>query len=183
MQELTFINLVKFFLENPYEEYYLRELAKKLKLSPFAIKKYCDILVREDIIKEERKANLRFFCANASSLFFKQLKISFNINLILKCGLLNFLKENIANVSSIILFGSMAKGEDSKESDVDILVIGKEKYLNLEKIEEKLDKKINLHILSWSEWNKNAENNKAFYFDVITYGIPLYGELPLVKWK
>lgn len=183
MHELTFINLVKFFLENPYEEFYLRELAKKLKLSPFAVKKYCDILVKEDIIKDEKKAKLRFFHANVSNIFFRQLKISFNINVILKSGLLDLLKENITNISSIVLFGSMAKGEDSKESDVDILVIGKEKYLDLEKIEEKLDKKINLHILSWSEWSKNAENNKAFYFDIIIYGMSLYGELPLVKWK
>lgn len=183
MRELTFLKAVKFFLENPYEEVYLRQLAKKLNLSSFAIKKYADLLVKEDLIKEERKANLRYFKANIDSLFFKHLKIAFNVNIISKSGLIDFLKQNLANISSIVLFGSMAKGEDSRESDVDILVIGKEKYTDLDKIEEKLDKKINLHILSWSDWNKNAENNKAFYFDVITYGIQLYGELPLIKWK
>lgn len=183
MQELTFLKMLKFFLENPYEEVYLRELAKKLKLSTFAIKKYADFLVKEDLIKEERRANLMYFKANINSIFFKQLKIAFSINIILKSGLLDFLKQNLANVSSIVLFGSMAKGEDSKESDIDILIIGKEKYLDLKKFEEKIGNEITLHIFSWSEWNENAEHNKAFYFDVISYGVPLHGEVPLVKWK
>ena len=183
MQELIFLKVVKFFLDNPFEEVYLRQLAKKLKLSSFAIKKYADLLIKENFIKEERKANLRYFRANIDNLFFKQLKIAFNIKLILNSGLLDFLKQNLANVSSIVLFGSMAKGEDDKNSDVDILIIGKEKHLDLNEFEEKIDKEITLHIFSWSEWNKQAVENKAFYSDVISHGIPLYGELPLLKWK
>jgi len=181
MQELMLLKVVKFFLENPYEEVYLRQLANKLKLSTFATKKYADILVNEDLIKEERKANLRYLKANVNNLFFKQLKISFNINKILKSGLINFLQENITNVSSIVLFGSMAKGEDDKNSDVDILIIGKEKYIDLNKFEEKIHKNITLHIFSWSEWNKKAKEDGAFYFDIIGYGLKLYGEMPLIK--
>ena len=183
MRELIFLKVVKFFLENPYEEAYLRQLAKRLNLSSFAIKKYADLLVREDFIKEERKANLRYFKANTNNLFFKHLKIAFNINIILKSGLLDFLKENLVNVSSIVLFGSTAKGNDDKNSDIDILIIGKEKYLDLVKFEEKIDKEITLRIFSWSEWNKQATENKAFYSDVISHGIPLNGELPLIQWK
>ena len=183
MQELIFLKVVKYFLEKPYEEIYLRKLARELQLSPFAVKKYADLLIKEDVIKEERKANLRYFRANVNNLFFKHLKIAFSINLILNSGLLNFLKENLANVSSIVLFGSMAKGEDDKNSDVDALIIGKEKHLDLKKFEEKIGKDITLYIFSWSEWNQQAIKNKAFYSDVISYGIPLYGELPLAKWK
>jgi len=183
MHELMLLKVVKFFLENPYEEVYLRQLAKKLKLSPFAIKKYSDLLIKENLIKEEKKANLRYFKANTNNLFFKQLKISNNISIILKLGLIEFLKENVSNVSSIVLFGSMAKGEDDKDSDVDLLIIGKEKHLNLIKIEEKIKKRITPHIISWSEWNKKAKQDTAFYNEVVNYGISLYGELPLIKWK
>lgn len=183
MQELKLLETLKFFLENPYDEVYLRQLAKKLSLSVFAIKKYADLLVKENLILEERKANLRYFKANIGNLFFKHLKIAFNIGLLMKSGLIHFINENLANVSSIVLFGSMAKGEDDKQSDIDILIIGKEKSLNLNKFEEKIGKEITLHIFSWSEWNKQEEENRAFYLEVILYGIPLYGELPLAKWK
>ena len=105
MREQIPLKILKFFLENPYDEVYLRELAKKLKISPFAVKMYIDFLVREDLVKEERKANLRYFKANINNLFFKHLKISFNINSLLKSGVIEFIKNNLANVSSIVLFG------------------------------------------------------------------------------
>jgi len=149
----------------------------------FAIKKYADLLIKENLIKEERKANLRYFKSNINNLFFKYIKIAFSINLILKSMLLDFLKQSLANVSSIVLFGSMAKGEDDRNSDVDLLIIGKEKPLNLEKFEMKLGKSITLHILSWSEWNKKAQEDMPFYSEIISQGVTLYGELPLVKWK
>jgi|SRR3989344_3828258 len=183
MQELLFIKITKFFLENPYDEVYLREIAKKIKISPFAAKKYIDILLKENIIQEERKANLRYIKANVNNPFYKHLKIAFNINLILKSGLIEYLKESIPNITSITLYGSLAKGEDDKKSDIDLLVIGKEKHLNLEKFADKISKEITLHVFSWSEWNENAKKNKAYYLDVIAYGIPIYGELPIVRWK
>jgi len=183
MRDLIFIKFVKFFLENPYKEFYLRELAKKLKLSPFVVKKYSDILVKENLILEQKKANLRYFRTNINNLFLKYLKKALNINLLLKSGLTNHIKENIANVSSIVIFGSMAKGENDEKSDIDILIIGKEKFINLDKFEENVNRKITIHIFSWSEWNKKAKEDIAFYFEIINYGIALYGELPLIKWK
>lgn len=183
MENLMFLKVVIFFFRNPYEEVYLRQLAKNLKLSPYATKKYADLLVKRGLITDEKKANLRYFRANINNLFFKHLKIAFNINLLLECGLIDFLKENLANVSSIVLFGSMAKGEDTKKSDVDIFIIGKQKYLDLGEIERKIEKEVTLHIFSWSEWNKKAKEDKAFYFEIISQGIALYGELPIVKWK
>ena len=183
MQELMLLKVVRFFLENPYEEVYLRQLAKRLKLSPFAIKKYSDLLLKENLITEERKANLRYFKANINNLFFRQLKISFSINSIIKSKLIDFLKENLTNISSITLFGSIAKGNDDRNSDVDILIIGVDKYVDITKFEEKMNKKITTHTFSWSEWNKKAKEDVAFYYEVVNYGVNLYGELPLVKWK
>ena len=182
MQELLLLKVLKFFFENPYEEIYLRRLAKEVKISPFAAKKYADMLLKEGMIKEERKGNLRYFRANVNNLFFRYLKTAFSINSILKSGLVGFLTENLANVSSMVLFGSVAKGTDDKKSDIDILLIGKEKHLNLGKFEEKMGMEIIVHIFSWSEWNKKAKEDKPFYFEVISGAIPLYGEIPFV-WK
>ena len=181
MRNIALLKVLEFFLENPYEEFYLRQLAKRLKLSPFAIKKYADMLVKEDVIAEERRANLRYFKANTSNLFFRRLKIAFNIRSIMQCGLLSFLRQSMANISSIVLFGSLAKGENDKNSDVDILVIGEKKRLLLEKFEEKIGREITLHIFSWSGWNAKVKQDKAFYAEIISHGIPLYGELPITK--
>ena len=181
MESFIPFKILKFFLENPYEEIYLRQLSKKLKLSPFVVKKYLDIYLKQGFLREERRANLRYFQANLNNLVLKHLKITYNISLIVSSGLVEFLKKEIVNLSAIVLFGSMAKGEDDKSSDVDILIVGNDKNLSFEKFEEKIGKKINEHTFLWSKWNKEAEKNRAFYFDIISYGISLYGELPIVK--
>lgn len=183
MHEFTFFKVARFFLDNPYREVYLRELAKKLKISPFAVKGYADVLLKEGLILEERKANLRFFKGNAGNPFFRHIKISLNVDLLMKSGLVDFLKENTPNISSIVLFGSLAKGENDSESDVDLLIIGKENRKSSGKFEERLNREISIHVFSWSEWNRKAKEDSPFYFEVITHGIPLFGELPVVKWK
>lgn len=181
MRKQPIMKIAEYFLDHPYQEVYLRELAKKLKLSTFAVKKYVDFLLKEDFIKEERKANLRYLRANTSNLFFKHVKIALSLKKLIQSGIIDFLKEHTINLSSIVLFGSVAKGEDSLESDIDIVAIGKEKSVSMSAFEKKLGRSINTHFFSWSEWNKEAEKNKAFYFDVIAYGVSLYGELPIVK--
>ncbi len=181
MQEMLFLKMIQYFLENPYKEVYLRELAKKLKISPFAVKKYSSLLLKESFIEEERKGNLRYFRANAQNKFYKQLKKAFSVKKIMQSGLPRFIEKNIPAVSSIILFGSLAKGEDDENSDIDLLIIGKDKHIDFSEYEKKLGKTINTHIMLWSEWKKNYEKNRAFYYDIITHGIPLKGDLPLVK--
>ncbi len=181
MQEMLFLKTASYFLENPYKEIYLRGLARKLKISPFAVKKYTSILLKENLIVEERKANLRYFKANSTNGFYRQIKISFNIQKILKSKLPDFIQKNIPALSSIVLFGSIAKGTDDEKSDVDLLIIGKDKTISLDNFEKVLGKTINIHILLWSEWKKNYKNNRAFYYDIIAHGIPLYGELPIIK--
>ncbi len=181
MKEIIIIKVVEFFLENPFREVYLRQLAKELKLSPYATKKYVDLLARENLIISQKKANLRYLRANNSSLFFKHLKIALNIKKLLDSRLIGFLKDKISNLSSIVLFGSLAKGDDTEESDIDIVIIGASKRLNLVQFEETLGKEINTHVFSWSEWKRKMKEDSPFYYEVTIYGIPLYGELPIIK--
>lgn len=183
MQAFLPPKVTEFFLENPFEEVYLRQLARILHLSPFATKKYADVLVKADLVSEERKANVRSFKANVNNQFYRHLKIAYGIRQLLKSGLIDAIKEQGSAVSSITLFGSMAKGEDTKTSDVDLMVIGHVKKEFLINAEQKLGKTINIHNMSWAEWNKEAGSNAPFYFEVIQHGIPLQGELPIIKWK
>ena len=183
MQRPLLIKVVEFFIEDPYREVYLRELAKRLKISPYAAKSYADFLIKNGVINEKRTANIRYFKPNKSNLFFKYLKIAFSVKKIIESGLVDFLKREISNLSSITLFGSAAKGEDDDKSDIDLVVICKDRYTDLSKFEAKLNKKLSLHVFSWSEWNRKAKEDNPFYYEVIAYGIPLFGDLPLVRWK
>ncbi len=176
MEEL--LTILNHFLTNPYSKVYLRELSRLIKISPFAVKKYSEVLLKEGLILDEKVANLRYFKANKDSIVFKQFKIANSVKKIIDSGLVEKIKENVPNLSSIVLFGSVAKGEDDKNSDVDLLIIGNSDHINFGGI---LDNEINEHIFSWQEWKKQRKNNQAFYNDIVHFGISLFGELPLIK--
>jgi len=176
------LKVLEYFFENSYEQIYLRELSRKTKLSVFTVKKTVDKLVHEGILIEEVKGKMRYVKVNQENLFFRFLKISFNIKKILDSGTVEYLKENIPALSSIVLFGSVARGEDDKKSDIDLLIIGqKPKRINLLKFERVLKRDINPIILKWPEWKRKAEKDKAFYIEIITSGIALYGNLPVIE--
>lgn len=105
-------NKIEYFFENPYEEIYLRELSRKTKLSTFTIKKSIDTLINEKVLIEGKKGNMRYVKVDLENIFFKFLKISFNLKKILDSGIVPYLVENVPAVTSIILFGSVAKDED-----------------------------------------------------------------------
>jgi len=174
--------ILEYFFENPYEEVYLRELSRKIKLSVFTVKNTIDKLVSEGILIEETKGKMRYVKVNLENIFFKFLKISFNIKKIMDSKIIQHLVENIPALASVILFGSVAKGEDDKKSDIDLLIIGqKPKIINLSKFESLLKREIKPIIMKWSDWKEKSKKDKAFYLDVITSGIVLYGNLPVVE--
>ena len=179
MEELI-IKTVRYFIEKPYKEVYLREYAKENKISVFAAKKYLDLFSKEGLVSEERKANLRYFKANISNPAFKNLKIAFTLHNIRKSGLIDEINEKVKGVKSVVLFGSAARGEDDENSDIDIVIIGNSSSPFVSDVWKKLGKQINEHVFKWSDWNKEKKKNFAFYNDVIVEGILLYGERPVV---
>jgi len=167
------------FLKNPHKEFYLREFARESGISLNSSQRFLGLFLREGLIKEERKANLRYFKADTENLVFREIKRTFSIRELVKSGLVDYLREQ--GCSNAVLFGSVAKGLDDAKSDIDILVIKTGgKIRGIERFYLKLRREPNIHIFSLSEWKKQARENKAFYQDVISTGINLIGEMPLV---
>lgn len=79
-----------------------------------------------------------------------------------------------------MLFGSFAKGANDKESDVDILIISLSKDKPTAKLAKHLERDVNLVNFTPAQWSNQTKDNKAFYLDVITDGILLYGTKPVV---
>ena len=90
-------------------------------------------------------------------------------------------------VESIILFGSVARGEAREDSDVDILVVLKEGNIADMRdiygmafdvlVEHSLD--ISLKVYSLSEVLKRVEIGAPFIEEVLKDGVSLYGEIKI----
>ncbi|MBU0958296.1 MAG: nucleotidyltransferase domain-containing protein [Nanoarchaeota archaeon] len=174
---LLILKVLELFVNNPYEEFYLREIARKLNINPNTAQRFLNYFLSENLVVESKKANLRYFKANIDDVVFRHIKKTYSIKKIMNSGLIDYLKNEEFN--HVVLFGSVAKGENELKSDMDILCIGNKKKLDLEKYYKKLGE-INVKIFSFTEWKKQKNDNKGFYEDVISTGINLIGEMPLV---
>ncbi|MEK6973548.1 MAG: nucleotidyltransferase domain-containing protein [archaeon] len=174
------VKVLGFITRNPYNEFYLREIANKCSMAPSNAKRILDYLCEINIVSSTKKANLVMFKANVNSPLVKQIKICYSLNNIMGSSLIEKIKEELSAIS-IILFGSTSKGLDDENSDIDLLAITKNpKKIDLSPYEEKIGKKINLISYSFNEWQKKAKEDKPFYENIIMAGITLHGETPVV---
>lgn len=139
-QQSTFIGqkLLNFFFENPGKKSTVRGLAKQIGISRSTAQYYLSILRKENFVSKENK-----WVDNWQN---RLIKTNYFLERIAKSGVIDYLEEELA-ASAIILFGSMRKGESTKDSDIDIFVeCAQEKKMALAKYERILGHKIQLFI-------------------------------------
>ncbi|MDP3027824.1 MAG: nucleotidyltransferase domain-containing protein, partial [Nanoarchaeota archaeon] len=119
---------------------------------------------------KEKKKHIVESSADFSDKF-KQLKRISNFSKILDSGLVDFLNEKFPP-EAISVIGSYSRGEDIKDSDIDIIIISKKEYYSVSLInfEKKLNRKIHLIITYYDKMSNE------FYTNLIN-GIVLYGYL------
>jgi predicted nucleotidyltransferase len=155
--------------DEPYGKFYLREISKILNISPSSSKKALDVLKKFNLTKEEKIANLRIVSGNINERLLKELKITKNIDFVRP------IIEKIEPASSIVLYGSFAKGENDINSDIDLFVISNKKE-NFKFYEYK---GYSLQIIkrTAAQWSRAKKENNAFANE-IKKGILLKGEMP-----
>ncbi len=169
--------ILKAFFENPLPKgvgLQLREISKKVGVAPTSVKKYLKELEQQNLILHEKHRihNYPTYLANRDSEYFKLLKKIDMVASIYESGLLDCLNDKCLP-DAIILFGSTAKGEDLKESDIDLFLQSKERKLELKKYELQLGRKINVFFSEdFNKLSKELKNN-------IINGIILKGYLKL----
>lgn len=150
-----------------------REIAKMLKVSPTAVANSLKDLKKENLITIEKTKTINFVSLNRDENKTFELKRIENLKNIYISGFSDYL-ENMLPGSTIMLFGSYSRGEDTENSDIDIAVIGrKDKMLDLENFEKVLNRKINVNFYdSWKKIHVHLKNN-------ILNGIVLHGGIEL----
>ena len=151
------------FLKKPNKEFHVRGIAKLLKISPTSASKHLKQLENEKLIVSEKKYGHLIFKADTESINYKVQKRNYNLNSIYNYKLINHLQKEYNQPEAIVLFGSYSRGEDTENSDIDLLIISPiKKELKLDKFEKKLERKIQLFVISKEEFkntNINLKNN------------------------
>jgi predicted nucleotidyltransferase len=134
------------FFDNPIPEggFTLREISRNSGVPLPSVKNYLEELESERLVlKKKNRLGNPVYYANRDEEYFLFLKKMNNIKIIHESGVVDYIYY-ASGSKAIILFGSACRGEDILESDIDLFVLSKEKKLDLEKFEKKLNRKINV---------------------------------------
>lgn len=149
-----------FYLENPSRELYERKIREALKLSRASTIKWLKILYESEILFLKQLGRMKHYRLNSQSPIVKQLKLLLNISKILPQI------KSLKGKCKIFLYGSVARGEDTENSDIDLLIIGKQSQeinATVRELERNLKKRIRPSYYTEVEWSKIARKDIAFY--------------------
>lgn len=149
VKKVTKTKIITLYTDNYNKKYYLRELALLLKKPHQTIKPYIEKLVKEGILtKNKRKKIIEYSLNFKNKQIYDYLVVAEKERLIERLNedtLLKVLFEKLASFfknNTFLIFGSSVE-KLQKESDIDLLIIGKANInKNIKEFEEIYNKKI-----------------------------------------
>ena len=143
------------FMEDNYRRISVREYARMMNLSPPSASTMLKDLQQEGLLLMEKERQHHFFTANRTNAIFTGLQRLYYQQ---KLGpLLKYMSSQFIT-PTIILFGSLVKGEVTKNSDIDIALFSPtKKQVDLALYEKKLKRPIQLLRFKNREEVKNRE--------------------------
>ena len=180
LEKFTLTKVIAILVKKP-KKYSIRELAKTASIGVASSKRCLDWLFSKNIVNLEKVGKVHQYSLNLENFLTRYIKITFSLAEISDSKIINELLKKHPSIISVVLYGSAARGEDNPESDIDLLVISNKK-LKIEPLnaEDKIEKEVTIINYALLEWREKAKVDKPFYDRIITDGIALYGEIPLI---
>ncbi len=162
--------LLGWFFTHVDEKFFVRQLAPIIKEDPTNISREMAKLEGLGILTSVRQGNLKQFQVNKDCSFLNELR-----GLVLKTtGIAGQIKAKIGQIKGIkiaFIYGSFAKGQETAESDVDLLLVGdvNQDILDtaLQGLEKKLGRTINYVLYDWKEFKEKVSSRDGFITDVL----------------
>lgn len=163
------LQILTFLGRHPDEQFYIREIAKKMDKSVGGTHKTLKSLKEMNLIIENKSGKNIYYQINQMNSSISHFKIFVTINE------LTPLVKKLKDISvKIILFGSCARGEDTIESDIDLFVLtNKKENVNKTIFQSTCKRTIQAVVVNTTEFMDLKERDKGFYQE-ITNGITLY---------
>ena len=139
--------ILKLILENsPLREWHFKEIVKEAKVTNVIANKWLKRYVKEGLLNHKKeRGKFPYFTAGRDNYTYYSLKRVYALEQLHKSGLIpKLLSLNAAK--TIILFGSIIKGDWYKDSDIDIFIFGGLSGFDKASYEKKVHKKIDLHL-------------------------------------
>lgn len=169
--------VIEVLFRYPEKEFSLSDLAKEAGAAKANMGMIIDEFISVGLIEVEKLTKIWRIRANTRHPDFINGKILYNLSQIYNSNVVSFLDDCFGNPRAIVLFGSFRKGEDNSSSDIDIAIetddtseyqsknlkdfAGKGLKKDVEKFEEDIGRKVQIHLFSRKAVDMNVFNNIA----------------------
>jgi len=158
-------------LLNPESSYHVRELARLTDTAAGTLHKELSKLTAGGILQSKKVGNQVHYSANVQCPIFNELA-----SILRKTsGLVDVLANALSIVENQIkfafVFGSIARGEQQENSDVDVMIVGDLGFGDavqcLHSAQSTLQREINPVVYSVDEFNRRIKNDDSFIKEVL----------------
>ena len=186
--------ILEIFLKNPFDTVHLRKISEISKVSLNNVSKTMELYVEQDLFKRQDVSDMAFFKPNLKNetmlKLFEFLEMERKNNFYLDNKKISRMLKKYTNrliqsereIQIIILFGSVARGEWTKNSDIDVLSVISKKSKSIASILDKVKVdvspllKISPVSTTINKFKEGLKNKSEFYEDLWRDRIVLYNE-------
>src|SRR5699024_6688959 len=152
--------------------YTLGELIERAQAGSGAVQREVARLVASGLVREEGKTRSRLYQANPNAPIFEELcgiaRKLFGPEALIRAAL----EPMQARLQVALLYGSVAKGKDRAESDIDVLIVSDELlledvYAALAGAERSLGRQVNPTLYTENEFTQRRDADSPFLADVL----------------
>ena len=162
--------LFRLYFSQTNRRYYLRELERLLDEPVGNIRRELLRWSKAGLFLREKVGNLTYYSLNKSFPLYEELRTIVSKTI----GIEYILKEGLKGIESIVVaitYGSVASGEDTGNSDIDVLLIGNpdmdELVNNVQEMEKELGREINYVLYAPEEFKRKKEARNTFIIDAL----------------
>ena len=164
--------LFRWLFGQPERSFFLNELLRLSGLSSASLQQELKRLTLAGVVLSTRRGNLRVFQANPASPLYPEL-----VSLTRKtCGVETVLTQSIEplrpKLARALIYGSVARQEDTSASDVDVMLVGlglslAEVLQHLQSAEEALGRQVNPTCYTVQEFEQRRADQDSFVSKVL----------------
>jgi predicted nucleotidyltransferase len=152
---------------HPDRSFYTSEIIRTVNSGTGAVERELSRLQRSGLVSVEHIGNQKHYRANRHSSIFEELQGLILKTVALKEPLKEALEPYADKIKTAFIYGSVAKGIDTAQSDIDLMVIGddlnySDLYTTLQQAEDRLLRKINPTFLSTHDWRHRSSQEGSF---------------------
>ena len=165
----TRTKLITKLMMEPDRQFYIREISRETNIPYSMVYKELDNLEHLGIITSQKKGKITLLSVNKETPYYRDLR-----SLIMKTtGIYNIIQDQLrkhTDIEYLLVFGSVANGEDTQDSDIDLMVIGDIPEIELieeaREIEKNVGRELNYILWTRDEFEKKIKEKNHILIDV-----------------